>query len=257
VLLTAWPRDECTVVTVHGQLDAAGAPTLQGVLLKAVAEQPSAVVCDLRQASYVDAVTLTLFPTVARYAATWSETPVALCASHPALLGQIQRLAIDRWMTVVTSLDLAITHSHQPPLVARVCRRLAPMPTAARLARLFVVETCRRWDLAHLAGSASVLASDLVTRAMLDSQTDLELRATLWDDQLHLSTRHRPIRGEQDPSRQPLPLVRALATSWGVLTTPAGDHVTWCLIGGRRPGPARPRRLNGRTVHAPARRHDR
>jgi anti-anti-sigma factor len=247
MLLDSRQREDCTVVTVRDRLDMAGAPALQYVLLKAVADRPRAVVCDLRQARSVDAVALTVLPTVARYAATWNDTPVIVCASHPAVLGQLHRLTIDRWMTVVTTVDLAVANASRVPFAARVCIRLSPAPTAARRARTFVVEACRKWGVPQLASPASLLAGDLVTRAMLDSGGEFELRVTLWDDQLHLSTRHSPPTDQACASASPPPVVRALARSSGLMRTPTGAVVTWCLIGGAH---RRARRAGGSALPA-------
>jgi anti-anti-sigma regulatory factor len=231
VLLGFSRRRDCTVVTVRGRLDTAAAPSLQSALLKAVADGPRAVVCDLRPARSVEPVALTVLPTVARYAATWTDTPVSACASHPAVLGQLHRLAIDRWMTVATSVELATAGGSRVPSVARIAMRLHPVPTAPDTARTFVVEACRRWDVSELARPASLLAMDLAGHVLLRADGEMELRATLWDDQLHLSTRHRPAEGKQPAVAEPPAVVRALARFSGVMTTSVGDVVTWCLLG--------------------------
>lgn len=49
-------RDDCIVVRLVGHLDLAAAPKVQRALLKYLAEQPDAVICDLAGVATIDPV---------------------------------------------------------------------------------------------------------------------------------------------------------------------------------------------------------
>jgi anti-anti-sigma factor len=47
-------QDGCVVLTLAGRLDLAAAPQLQRAILKQLAQQPPAIICDLGQVEAID-----------------------------------------------------------------------------------------------------------------------------------------------------------------------------------------------------------
>jgi len=64
------PRDGCLVVTLTGQITLASAPQVQRALLKDLAEQPLAVICDLGGVDVLDPVCASVFATLANHPAS-------------------------------------------------------------------------------------------------------------------------------------------------------------------------------------------
>lgn len=62
--------------------------------------------------------------------------------------------------------------AQRPPPVKDV---LLPVPGAARHARNLIAEACARWQLPHLIGSASLVATEFVTNAVVHANTLIDI----------------------------------------------------------------------------------
>ena len=97
-------------------------------------------------------------------------------------------------------------------------------------------EVCARWGLDTLAEPATLLASELVTNAMLHVRTALELRVELRGRRLHVAVRDRDERpprmlaARNDAGGLGLVVVDRLAKAWGVRQNPSGGKVIWCTL---------------------------
>jgi len=130
--------------------------------------------------------------------------------------------------------------------------RLAALPTAPGVARVFVTGAVRAWNLSgECAETAELLASELVTNAV--KQTGRVkgpptpgptepvaivrvrvrfirnvIRLEVWDND-----QSPPRPAEQSPDAEGgrgLFLVEALSQHWGVFTPPVGGKVVWCEV---------------------------
>jgi anti-anti-sigma regulatory factor len=73
-------RDGCIVVTLVGQLDLATAPKLRRALLKHLADQPDAVICDLAGVARIDPACASIFAAVAHRPGAAGPTATCFCA---------------------------------------------------------------------------------------------------------------------------------------------------------------------------------
>ena len=90
---------------------------------------------------------------------------------------------------------------------------------------------------ADLLERAELLASELVTNALLHARTDVRLRLALRGDRLHLGVHDggsrllRLVGGDPDAEAgRGLLLVERLARAWGVYRPPEGGKVVWCVL---------------------------
>ncbi|GAA0805716.1 ATP-binding protein [Spirilliplanes yamanashiensis] len=227
----------CRVLTATGTLDRKSAPKLRLTLLKALAEQPAAVLVDLARVRLTDPLALTVFTAVGRQAAMWPGIPVALCAPAPVLAAALSR-GIHRRLPVHPSVVAAradIARRHVPPQT--VSDELLPVAGAARHARDLVTDACVRWEIPHLVFPASLAVSELVSNAVQHARTMVTLRLSLRPRHLLVAVQDgspdepviRPTPGPSADGRdggRGLPLVAALALHWGSLPT-AGGKVVW------------------------------
>jgi anti-anti-sigma regulatory factor/anti-sigma regulatory factor (Ser/Thr protein kinase) len=235
-------RDSCQVVALIGEITVSSAPHIQRALLKDLAEQPLAVICDLSGVAELDPVCATVFATVANHPATgWPATGLLLCGAQPAVAEILGRLRVPDFLPLYPSLDEALDQAHARPPYLRQELRLAPTPTAPAAARRFVRETLRTWRLSPpdvaLSEQAQLCADELVTNAVLHAHTDRWLRLELQGALLHIAVRDRDRRRLQpvpdDPGAERgrgLRLVSGLATTWGVRRHPGGGMVVWCTL---------------------------
>jgi anti-anti-sigma factor len=159
------------VLTLAGRLDPSAAPHLQRVILKQLAEQPPAIICDLSQVAAIDPLCAGVFTSIRHPALGWPGTALVLCGSQPAVGEVLLQLGVAARLAMYPSLELALANARARP--PRLDERLAlgPVPTAARAVRAFVREVCDRWGISELVEPAALLASELVTNAVVNAGT--------------------------------------------------------------------------------------
>lgn len=109
-------RDDCIVVRLVGHLDLAAAPKVQRGLLKYLAEQPDAVICDLAGVATIDPVCVSVFAAVAhRPSSRWPDSSILLCGARPAVAAALTRQGSPRFLPVYDTLDQALVHARSRP----------------------------------------------------------------------------------------------------------------------------------------------
>jgi anti-anti-sigma factor len=236
-------RDGCLVVDLTGSIDLFSAPQIQRVLLKDLAEQPQALICDLSGVQQLDPVCATVFATVANHPASrWPTTSFLLCGAQPAVAEVLGRLQVPHFLPLYPGVEEALDAAFARPPYLRDELLLAPTLSAPAAARAFVQQVCRYWELAlpdtTVVDRAVLLASELVANAVIHARTELLLRLELRGDWLHLAVRDGSPRllrlvTAPDPKAtggRGLWLVEQLARAWGVNRHPDGGKVVWCTL---------------------------
>jgi CheY-like chemotaxis protein len=110
-------------------------------------------------------------------------------------------------------------------------------PRAASEARRFVGQRGDAWDCAELVDNAMLVASELVTNAVIHARTGVELRASFANRILRLEVLDRGpgtpdprVATSQDENGRGLLLVSALAAAWGVESASEGGKVVWAEL---------------------------
>jgi anti-anti-sigma regulatory factor/anti-sigma regulatory factor (Ser/Thr protein kinase) len=235
--------DGCRVVTLSGSIDLLSAPRIQRALLKDLSGEPLAVICDLAGVDTLDPVCATVFATVANHPSSrWPTTSFLLCGAQPAVAEILGLLTVPHFLRLYPGVEEAVDAAVARPPSLRDELVLAPTPTAAATARAFVRDTCQYWGPAlpdaTVTDRAVLLASELVTNAIVHARTELRLRVELRGDLLHLAVRDGSPRlprlvavpdAEAEGGRG-LWLVEQLARAWGVNRHPDGGKVVWCTL---------------------------
>jgi LuxR family maltose regulon positive regulatory protein len=230
-------QEGTVVLSLAGRIDLAAAPRLQRAVLKHLAEQPPAIVCDLSQVEAIDPLCAGVFSSIRHPALGWPGTALVLCGAQPAVAEILMHQGVTRRLALYPSLDQALAHASARPSWLREQLALAPVPTAARDGRAFVREVCDRWGLQQLADPASLLASELLALAMLHAGTTMELRVELRGSWLHVAVHDQDpdllgllVAREEGDRRLSLLIMDQVATSWGVRQDGAGGKTAWCAL---------------------------
>jgi anti-anti-sigma regulatory factor len=248
-------RDGCTILAPVGRLNLAAVPSLRQLLFKRLSEQPLAVICDLSGLWSVEAACATVFTTVANHPAShWPETNLLLCCPQPAVAAVLARLRTPRFLPVHPTLEDALTYAAARPPYLRAELPLGPSPTAAAAARRFVRDTCWYWRLEELddpddpterlwvqdlVDRAVLVASELVTNAVVHTRGPLRLRLALREEQLYVAVADRLPRllrlatdlgGPEAEGGRGLLIVDQLTSRWGVHHPSEGGKVIWCVL---------------------------
>jgi anti-anti-sigma factor len=227
----------CVVLSLAGRLDLAAAPQLQRAILKQLAWQPPAVICDFSRVEAIDPLCAGVFTSIRHPALSWPGTALILCGAQPAVAEILREQGVASRLAMYPSLDQALANAHARPPWLHEQLALDPVPTAARDGRAFLREVCGRWGIQGLADPAALLASELVTLSVAHASTALELRVELLDSRLHVAVH------DQDPNllgllaaregtdrRLGLLVVDQVATAWGVRQEETGGKTAWCTL---------------------------
>jgi anti-sigma regulatory factor (Ser/Thr protein kinase)/anti-anti-sigma regulatory factor len=235
-------QDGCVIVAFTGSIDVFSASRIQRALLKDLADEPFALICDLSGVENLDPVCATVFATVANHPSSrWPTTNFLLCAAQPQVAEILGRLQVPHFLRLFADVDEAIDEAISRPPYLRDELCLAPTPTAPAAARAFVRDVIRYWELAlpdaTVMERAVLLANELVTNAVVHAHTEIRLRLELRGDRLHIAVRDGSPRllrlvaleGQTEGGRG-LWLVEQLARAWGVNRHPDGGKVVWCVL---------------------------
>jgi anti-sigma regulatory factor (Ser/Thr protein kinase) len=219
-------------VHARGLLSLRTATELRDVLLKAAAEQPRGLVCDLSEAA-ATREGLTVLHVVADQVANWPSSPIALVASAPPLLDQLERLGLSRRMPVVPDLAQAAAALRHSPRLLLATTHLPPTLDAPALARAFVAAALTHWHGDDIVEGARWVVSELVTNALVHARTDMTVRVSLVGRRVGLSVSDRGSAGTiraGAPEAWGLHVIEKLARSWGVLPRLGGGNVVWVVL---------------------------
>jgi anti-anti-sigma factor len=248
-------RDGCAILAPVGELDLEAMPAFRRVLLKRLAEQPVAVICDLSGLWAMDWSCAAVFTSVVNHPSSrWPETSLVVCCAQPAVSAMLERLGMPQFLAMHPTVEEALAHAQARPPYLRAELALGPSLTAPEVARRFVYASCWQWrlqaaddpadPLARLWGEelvdrAVLVASELVTNAVIHARGPLGLRLELVAGRLHLAVADespRLLGLAADPGDleaeggRGLLVVDQLASAWGVRHPPEGGKVIWCVL---------------------------
>jgi anti-anti-sigma regulatory factor len=240
------------VVRPRGILDAVNVADLREALLECAADQPSATVIDVSALRLGDDVALTVLGAVARETAEWPGTRIALAGASPEVREAVERLSVGRYFVMYPNPEVALSQlrPESPPPTRR--ERIEPDRNAPGVARSAVAEFCQGLGVREH-DAAQLVASELVTNAVVHARTTIDLTLRFVTPLLHIAVRDRAdgvprlsgIIDESSESGRGLLLVDALATRWGSLV-PHGGKVVWAVVR------LHPARWNGNSPPSPA-----
>jgi anti-anti-sigma regulatory factor len=233
-------RDGCIVLTLSGPLDTTTAAQVRHALLKALAEQPQAVICDLSGVPTLDPVCATVFAAVASHpvANRWPGTGIVLCNAQATVAAALRRFGGGSAQPICDSLDQALAHARARSPSRRVRRRLAPTIQARAAARQVLAEVGSNWRLpGQLVERAQRIAAELVAEAITNAPTSIILRVELHGDELFLAVHddrspmlHSAPSDLRDEPDWALRTVAQAATAWGVNWLAEGGKLVWCTL---------------------------
>jgi anti-anti-sigma regulatory factor/anti-sigma regulatory factor (Ser/Thr protein kinase) len=236
-------RYPVAVATLHGTLDRSTATDALAALQECVAdEQPVGLVIDLTHLAAAARSGLASLATLARSTHRWPGTEVAVSGARPEVGRMVSDLARPGALAFFPRADDALAAEYRRPLPPRVRVELRPTAQAPEQGRELVAQACRQWRLPRLRRLAQLLASELVTNAVVHAGTTLSLTVRQVGTTLQVAVRdgdprlvHRP---PPAPGSPPLPLadtsrglllLETLADDWGCVPTSDGK-VVWASM---------------------------
>jgi anti-anti-sigma regulatory factor len=225
------------LIRPRGVLDAVTAQELRATVLEALLELPTAVVLDTTELVLVDDVGVVVLATVARECRRWPGAPIVLGGPSDGLLAAAQRQGnageFELYPDVAGA--LAEAQGRGVPPWARV--RLDPTRYAPALAREELTNFCARWGVPAEHEAPAVIVSELVTNAVVHTNTAIDVTLRLTGPILQIAVRDLgggrvhlvPVTDESSDHGRGLVLVDALASAWGTFV-PRYGKVVWATV---------------------------
>jgi hypothetical protein len=227
-------RDGVPVLSLSGRLHAGGVGAVEALLTQELACDRGLVPCDLTGLDYLSAQAVRKLMEVADDRPR-RPAPVLLCAAsgQPAqMLADVDPGArLPRYATVAD----AVADAHGQPRWAQLS--LTCDLASARWARAFADRVCTKWHLKGLVDEVRLLASELVTNAVVHAGGAEQILLQRCGDQLTIavcdgsdaSSRVRSAHPWEESGRG-LHLVQVLSCADGSYSRPSGGKVVWCSV---------------------------
>jgi anti-sigma regulatory factor (Ser/Thr protein kinase)/anti-anti-sigma regulatory factor len=223
-----------------GTLDAFTAPELAAALLEAVAEQPVGVLIEVDELTVTDDVGLAVFANVGAQNRSWPGCGLVLAGPNAEFHMRAERIGVIPYIPMCPDRPTALAHLAQIPVPPWQREVITADRNAPALARAVVAEFCARQGIGggSMGGeTAQLVASELVTNAVVHAGTPIQLTLRLLAPLLHIAVRdsgqgHVRMSGLVDESAESgrgLVLVDALSAAWGSFVPPIGK-VVWAAI---------------------------
>jgi len=221
------------VLRVSGVLDLATSGALDHAVARCLSAQPEALLVDIDEMAVADPLGLAVLRSVVSRTAQWPNVPIVLCGATAAEAGAV---AASPGVTASASCAEALEQTAEEPEPRRIRARLRPVPDACRQVRQLVGQACAAWQSTELAGSAALIATELVANVVRHAHTTMEFTVGLRNGRLSLTVRDgsRALPVAADPGLSQaggrgLRLVRELSEAWGVLPIVDGK-VVWAHL---------------------------
>jgi anti-sigma regulatory factor (Ser/Thr protein kinase) len=224
------------LLRLRGGLSLATAPRARAVLGKVLRDR-GAVVADLTHVELVWEPATEVFPAALSAAGGWPLARLVLTGAGAHLAARLRALRIHRPVPLVDDPELAPAHLHRRPQRVSRHRDLPGALDAPAMARALVREACADWSTTAAEDAAALVASELVSNAVVHARSACRVSVAVDDAGLRVGVRDyapgpelrpRPVDSAR-PAGRGLHLVAMLASAWGVHQHTDGK-TTWAQI---------------------------
>ncbi|MCH6167823.1 ATP-binding protein [Pseudonocardia alaniniphila] len=229
-------RDDHALVELTGVLRLGTMADVRRLLIKLLADHERLLI-DLSRIRLEWEPAVQVFPSVLTDAGGWPAARLVLFGADDWMSSNLRALHVQRTVPVVrTRADAERRVLERPDRVTRA-RELPAHSGAPRAARMFLSDVCLDWGAVDLYEDAALVASELVTNAVVHAESTSRLRIGLDHRGLWLEVRdYRPGDAPRPRPRviggnggRGLHVVDAVAQQWGVTDHPDGKTV-WALL---------------------------
>jgi hypothetical protein len=195
------------------------------------------VIVDVSDLTVGDDIGLAVLSSVGQVNRRWPGVGLALAGASADFVAHGEKIGIFGYVTSCPDRAAALAELGRTPPAPRQRVSIVPDRNAPSAARAAVHEFCQEHGVAGSTEAAQLVASELVTNAVVHAGTPIELTLRLVSPLLHIAVRdtgtgQARITGTLDESAESgrgLVLVDALAHSWGSFVPPVGK-IVWATL---------------------------
>jgi len=229
--------DSVLILRPRGVLDAYTAPDLRAAIADALADQGGGVVVDVADLTVGDDIGLAVLASVGQENRRWPGVGLTLAGASEEFTAAGERIGIFSAIGSCPDIDTALRELAATAVPPRHRVTIPADRNAPGMARAAVHEFCQAQGVLGSTEAAQLVASELVTNAVVHAGTPIELTLRLVPPVLHIAVRdtgdgQARISGTVDESAESgrgLLLVDALAASWGTFVPPIGK-IVWATL---------------------------
>jgi anti-anti-sigma regulatory factor/anti-sigma regulatory factor (Ser/Thr protein kinase) len=227
------------ILRVSGVLDDLTSDALESAVERCLSAQPEALLLDVSALEIPDPAALDVLGAVVCRTTEWPDVPIVLCGAGPETARKIAAWPGCAAVSTAVNCEEALAGAKEEPEPRRIRVRLRPVPDACRQVRQLVTQACTTWHRSEIAGTAALVATELVANVVRHAHTTMEFTVGLRDGRMCLTVRDgsrllprpkAPAFG--DAGGRGLQLVRELTDAWGVLPVSDGKVVWTHLTAG-------------------------
>jgi histidine kinase-like protein len=229
-------RSPIAVIALYGTLDQNSVVRAVVALRDCLADAPAAMLIDIGHLRIANQTSLRPVIGLFDEIRAWPRTHIGICAASPAN----EAMFATESPTLYADVDAGMIAALTLPVVPRKTIALAPDADAPAVARDFVTATCSDWGLTRVAKLATLIASELVTNAVIHARTPAVMALQRTASELHVSVQdndprpmYRPAPGATGAHNgdhgRGLLILDAMADGWGTLPTATGK-VVWATV---------------------------
>jgi hypothetical protein len=215
--------------------------SLRTALVKAVVEQPKALVVDVDHLEVPAPSAWSVLTSVQWMTSEWPGVMICGVCTKPPVRAVLAHQGVSRYVPIFESKGAALHAATSGELLRGVrLRATRPLPrhaASAGMAREFIRRTLIKWSHPNYFNAASAIAGELIRNVLQHTMSAPRIRLELDGDMLTVAVADgssRPaIRRESAYGTEALSglgVVSALSKSWGCLATGDGK-VVWAVIG--------------------------
>lgn len=236
------PTVDYVVIRLGGHLSVRTAPEVRRAILKSLVEL-GRVVVDVTRLRLANIECVALLPGVVAAAGGWPTARLAVVDTDGTYQSAAERLRCSDFLHFYPATDAGVRHLDDRPRRVRREQSVEANPSASRVARRFLLETARAWELSpDLTEVAQLVVSELVSNAVEHAGTGSRVGLELVDQRLKVSVRDgsttQPVSRPLDLVSfrgRGLPLIDQVSEDWGVYYHPDGKTV-WAVLAEARDG---------------------
>jgi anti-sigma regulatory factor (Ser/Thr protein kinase) len=233
-------RFPVAVAALYGTLDHSTAIETVVTLHGCLAEQPVQLVLDVTHLDVPAEPAVRPLAGLVDGAGRWPGIRVAVTGAGPAVRALFDALAGPGAVDYYPTTGEAVAAGRRLPVPPRETVELPPTRDAPAASREMVAGACQRWRLGRWSRLTQLLASELVTNAVVHAGTPISVTVRRLDRALQVVVRDQDPRLVEQPPRGPdrlpvgepgrgLLLLATLADDWGSAPTSDGK-VTWANV---------------------------
>jgi len=232
------------VVALYGTLDQTSVARAVVTMRDCLAEAPTVLLVDVSHLVVASSAAFGRIVGLVADARRWPDARIGLCGSTVEIGALLAEYEPGDRPEIYTDVDSGVVASLDIPVAQRTSIALRPNAKAPALARQYVVDTCTDWGVTRVAKLASLIASELVTNAVVHARTPALMALRLGNAMLDVSVRdndprpmYRPAPGltgaHEGEHGRGLLILEAMADEWGSHPT-ADGKVVWATISTKR-----------------------